>query len=103
MSRMENMNLSTVQMLVNAWPQVLMQDIGYTLPIHVIAGHKNVSNLQHVLEYILDCESTNSIRAEDESSRTPLNLACSNPYVNVDIVQLLLNAWGLRQHDNLTL
>ena len=92
MSRKENMNLSTVQMLVNTWPQVLMKDIGYTLPIHIIAGHSNVNNLQHILEYLIECEP-NSIRAEDDYSRTPLNLACSNPYMNVDIVQLLLNAW----------
>jgi len=92
LSRTENMNLSTVQMLVNTWPQVLIQDVGYTLPIHVIAGHKNVSDLQQVLEYILGYEPT-SIRMEDDYSRTPLNLACSNPYMNVDIVQLLLNAW----------
>jgi len=92
LSRTENMNLSTVQLLVNTWPQVLIQDVGYTLPIHVIAGHPNVSHLQHVLEYILGYAPT-SIRMEDDYSRTPMNLACSNPYVNVDIVQLLLNAW----------
>ena len=98
--RASDLDLATVKMLVEGDPRSLINE-GYCHPIHVILGNPKICELQYVLEFLLEYQPS-SIHFLDEYDRTPLNMACSNPNVTLDLVRLLLNAWpeATRQLDN---
>ena len=100
LARHSNVELDTVKILVEECPRSLMNE-GHCHPIHVILGNPKICELQNVLKFLLKYQPS-SIRFLDKYDRSPLNMACSNPNVNLDVVRLLLNAWpeATRQRDN---
>ena len=95
MARESNVDINTVKLLVEAYPQSLMttseEDMCY--PIHALFLNQDTNNLQEIVEYIFDYEPS-SLRVLDRNGVTPLNLACRNSKMNAEIVQLLYNAWS---------
>ena len=104
LSRPVNVDLDIVKVLVMAYPESLVtaDDEWPCYPIHVALYQSNVSNLQHeVLVYLLDQEPS-SVRLLDGPGNTPLHLACGNNKVNLELFELLLNAWpdSIRMRNN---
>jgi len=104
LSRPVNVDIDIVKMLVEAYPESLVtaDDEWPCYPIHVTLYQSNASNLQHeVLVYLLDQEPS-SARLLDGPGNTPLHLACGNEGVNLELFELLLNAWpdSIRMRNN---
>ena len=112
LARTSNVDIDAVKMLVQTFPQALLKAEAYDnevgcatalkyYPIHAIAGNPQIRDLKDILDYLLECEPS-SIRMQDDYKRTPLNIACSNKNVNLEVVQLLLNSWpeGAKQADD---
>jgi len=104
LSRPVNIDIDIVKLLVEAHPESLVtaDDEWPCYPIHVALYQSNDSNLQHeVLVYLIDQEPS-SVRLLDGPGNTPLHLACGNNKVNLELFELLLNAWpdSIRMRNN---
>jgi len=83
-SRTSKIDIDTVELLVEAYPQSLLVTatatesdvVGYQCyPIHVAVCNASTNNLRDIIEYLLEFNS-NSLRVLDECDSTPLRLAC---------------------------
>jgi len=94
LARYSNVDIDTLKLLVDAYPQSLVtSDEKYVCyPIHAAVYQSDLKNLHEILVYLLELEPS-SIRMLDSIDTTPLNLACQNRKVNLEIVQLLYNSW----------
>lgn len=104
LARASNIDIEIVRLLaeelVLAYPQAMLSINGISFtPLHAILYNQNIDadKLQDILECLLNL-SPSSIRVLDREfmdgdDATPLHLACQSKSVNLEIVQLLFNAW----------
>jgi len=96
LARQNNMEIGTVKMLVEAYPQALLagdSGSGYK-PLHIAAFNPNVNGYLHViLPYLLSVEPSIIQATVNKWGETPLHIACGNKNGGVEVVELLYNAW----------
>jgi len=87
-------DMEIVKLLVGAYPQSLMiaDDEEYACyPAHAVI-HQDPNDLCKIIEYFLEVEPS-SLRVLDGDGNTPLQLACGNNGLNLEVVQMLYNSW----------
>jgi len=95
--RESNIQIKTMKMLIDAYPQALLatdSELRYT-PVHAILGKqdKYINNRQHALKFLLEEEPLQiQVRASD-AEKTPLYLACSNRRITLDLFRYIYNLW----------
>jgi len=99
LARNKNVDIDTVKLLVEAYPQSLMiTDEGDEdeevpcYPIHALLSNKKTNNIHEILSYMLELEPS-SISLLDGSGRAPLHLACRNGNMTLEVVQFIFNKW----------
>eukprot|EP00574_Skeletonema_japonicum_P004510 CAMPEP_0201718608 /NCGR_PEP_ID=MMETSP0593-20130828/4083_1 /ASSEMBLY_ACC=CAM_ASM_000672 /TAXON_ID=267983 /ORGANISM="Skeletonema japonicum, Strain CCMP2506" /LENGTH=789 /DNA_ID=CAMNT_0048208949 /DNA_START=76 /DNA_END=2445 /DNA_ORIENTATION=+ len=100
MARPTNVDIDTVRVLVEAYPQALLAGAGsetrYT-PLHIAVCNPNVNAfLPVILPYLLSVEPS-VIEAVDGYGETLLHIACGKNVV-VEVVERLFNAWPEAMH-----
>jgi len=111
--RERNMDLGTVQMLVEAYPRALGagDDMSKLTPIHALVSnpniaagvhvddddHDNTPLLLNVVRYLVHAKPS-SIRMIDERDRIPLHSACTNRNANYATVKFLIDYWPESTH-----
>ena len=103
LARESNVDINTFIMLVNACPgsELAADNVQPYTPLHVILSNPNINNMMHILVYLLGIAPT-SINILDGVGRTPLNIACFNENMTLEVVQFIFNLWpgalSLRHH-----
>jgi len=97
LSRNKNVNIDTVKMLVEAYPQCLMTSCGGEMswpcyPIHALLYNQNANNIQEILTYLIELEPS-SVHMLDGNDSTPLHVVCENKNVSLDIVRFIYYKW----------
>ena len=104
LSRTSNLDLDTVKVLVDAYPNCLMNADGEMefYPIHALLYNPNVSNLQDVLAYLMEYKPA-SVYLADGRGMVSLHIVCRSKGVTLEVFQLIYNAWpeGVLQRDNI--
>jgi len=102
LSRQENIDIDTVKMLVEAYPQALSSadDNWKCYPIHTAVSNPNIDNKKSLLEYLIQVEPS-SLQFVDGWNRAPLQVACLNKSMDSNTVKYILSSWsaGLYQRD----
>ena len=95
LARGSNVDIETVRILVEEYPQSLLAIDGdmQFLPIHAILSNPNVHNLQNILAYLIEREPSSIYSLDGRVNRTPLHIACSNKGVTLKVFRLVYNAW----------
>jgi len=102
LSRNKNVDIDTMKLLVEAYPQSLMatgEEVA-CYPIHAFLLNQDTNNMHTIIEYLLEYNPT-SLRVLDGEGRTPLDLACRNRMVSYEAVKFLFNSWpeAMRMRD----
>ena len=94
LTRESNVDINTFIMLVNACPgSISAADNAQPFtPLHVILSNPNINNMMHILVYLLGIVPT-SINMLDGVGRTPLNIACFNENMTLEVVKFIFNLW----------
>jgi len=92
LKRTSNIDTGIVVLLVEAYPESMRADESSYTPLHDLLYNQSASNLQDILECLLELSSS-SLRVLDGDGSTPLQLACYNRHVTLEVVQMLYNAW----------
>jgi len=94
LARESNVDINTFIMLVNACPgsELAFDNVQPFTPLHVILSNPNINNMMHILVYLLGIAPT-SINILDGVGRTPLNIACFNENMTLEVVQFIFNLW----------
>jgi len=97
LSREKNIDIDTVKMLVEAYPQAMLtssDDSMQSTPIHVVVSNSNIKNKCEIITSLLDSEPS-SVRYIDAWGRTLLARICSMSGVDslFEVIQIILNAW----------
>ena len=95
LARGSNVDIETVRILVEEYPQSLLAIDGdmQFLPIHAILSNPNVHNLQNILAYLIEREPSSIYSLDGRVNRTPLHIACSNKGITLKVFRLVYNAW----------
>ena len=90
LSRTSNVDLNIVKELA-ADPLVLLSvdDDTKCTPIHILMHNKSIGDLSDVVTYLVE-SSPSSLKVQDEYDQNPLNAACSNGFMTVKTIELLL-------------
>lgn len=87
LSRNNNVDIGTVKVFVNADEQ----GPDY-YPIHAVLSNSNIKEMKDILEYLVNADPSSLLKTNNFFSRKPLNIACENEAVNLDIVELIFNS-----------
>ena len=95
LTRISNIDIDTVKMLVKACPQSLVtteQEDFVCYPIHVLLSNPNIKedDMQELLTFFSETD-TLSVRMLDGYQRTALHIALRNGGITLEIVKFLLN------------
>jgi len=90
----KNIDINTVQMMVNAFPQALQNtDNGMAYsPLHIAISNPNIRVHEHI-PYLLTRTESSVVRHVDRWGMTILHIACSNRGVGLEVVESLYNMW----------
>jgi len=92
--RESNIDLSTIKMLVEAYPDALTIGDGETriTPIHTLVCNPTIGELCDTVQFLVETNPS-SLRLTDEHNRVPLHVACRNKKMDSKIVRVLLDCW----------
>ena len=95
--RETNIQIKTMKMLIDAYPQALLatdSESNYT-PVHAILGKQDeyINNRQHALKFLLEEEPLQIQVRTSDAEKTPLHIACSSRYITLEILQFIYNLW----------
>eukprot|EP00579_Thalassiosira_antarctica_P015115 CAMPEP_0201944838 /NCGR_PEP_ID=MMETSP0903-20130614/53596_1 /ASSEMBLY_ACC=CAM_ASM_000552 /TAXON_ID=420261 /ORGANISM="Thalassiosira antarctica, Strain CCMP982" /LENGTH=944 /DNA_ID=CAMNT_0048487893 /DNA_START=264 /DNA_END=3100 /DNA_ORIENTATION=- len=94
--RRSNMDLDTVKILVDAYPEALATANGdwrfrFT-PLHVLLANPSIADCCDIVQFLVEAEPS-SLQLNCCCDGVPLHVACLNVNTNLKIVQILLHAW----------
>ena len=90
----KKVDINTVQMMVNAFPQALQDtnnDMRYS-PLHVAIANPNVRAHEHI-PYLFTNTPVNIVQGVANRGVTMLHIACSNKGAGLEMVEQLCNMW----------
>ena len=87
LSRNNNVDIGTVKVFVNAEEQ----GPDY-YPVHSLLYNSNINKMKDILQYLVNADPSSLHETNNFYGRKPLNIACENEAVNLDIVELLFNS-----------
>lgn len=103
LSRNKSVDIDIVKSLIEAYPTSLKisDEENACLPLHALFHNESTDNLQEIITYLIELEPS-SIRMLDKHGNTPLQLACMNSNMNLNILQFLYNEYpeAMRIPDN---
>jgi len=82
LTRRKNVNIDTVKMLVEAYPEALVD----MAPIHVALSNPHINSMHDVIMYLFDQAGPSRIQGT-----TILHFVCGLKRVDLDVVKLILN------------
>ena len=94
LTRESNMDISTIKILVEAYPEALTtcDDDTRATPIHTLVCNPTIGELYDILQFLVEAEPS-SLRLTDGNDRGPLHFACVNKKIDSKIVKLILDVW----------
>ena len=109
LSRGSNIDISTIELLVAAYPASLTEMIivgrannyAKCTPLHFILHNKIFGRKLDIVQYMVSKEPA-SVRVANEQGELPLHIACSSSHINLDIIQYLVKVWpeSINQQDS---
>jgi len=95
--RETNIQIKTMKMLIDAYPQALLatdSELRYT-SVHAILGKQDeyINNRQHALKFLLEEEPLQIQVRTSDAEKSPLYLACSNSHITLELFRYIYNLW----------
>jgi len=107
LGRSSNMDLATVKMLLDAYPEGALRINKYgKTPTHTLVGNCNIHSLNDVLKFLVQSNPASLREKDTEFLGIPLHDACFNQKIDPNTIQLLLDNWPesiFQQNSNLDL
>lgn len=93
-SRTSNMELDTVKVLIEAYPNSLTTSGEEVpcFPAHVLIDNPEVGTFCDIVQHLIELHPS-SLQCTDTYDQVPLHVACYSKHMTANIVQLLVDGW----------
>jgi len=92
LGRRSNMDIDTVKILLDAYPEALTTAGETGSPLHVLLANPSIADCCDIFQFLVEA-APSSLQMTDRHDRVPLHVACFNGNMNLKIVQILIHAW----------